>query len=133
LVLVDTSIWIDYLSPRPGAGAARLDGLIAAGVPFALAPVILQEILQGARSKAEFGRLRRNLTTQNFLYPLDPVESHIGAAEIYAACRWSGVTPRSAIDCFIARIAIENKAALLHCDADYDRIAGVVPELIIYP
>lgn len=132
MVLVDTSVWIDFLSPRPGAAAKRLDGLIAIGVPFALTPVILQEILQGARSSGEFRGLRRNLMTQNMLYPLDPTESHVAAAEIYATCRWSGITPRSAIDCLIAQIAIDNQAPLLHADADYDRISGVVPALAIY-
>lgn len=132
MVLVDTSVWIDFLSSRPGAGAARLDEVIAAGTPFALAPVILQEILQGARTAREFVRLRRNLLTQHFLYPLDPVRSYVAAAAIYARCRRVGVTPRGAIDCLIAQIAIDNDAVLLHRDSDFDQMARVVPELRIH-
>jgi predicted nucleic acid-binding protein len=132
MVLVDTSVWIEYLGSRPGVAAQRLDELAATGAPFALAPVILQEILQGARSEREFARLRRNLCSQRFLYPLDPIESHVAAADIYARCRRAGLTIRSTIDCLIAQIAIENQAALLHRDADYDRIAHIVPKLRIY-
>ncbi|HEY4723930.1 MAG TPA: PIN domain-containing protein [Anaerolineae bacterium] len=132
MVLVDTSIWIDYVSARPGAAARRLDELAAAGTPFALTPVILQEILQGARSRHEFRRLRRNLLTQRFIFPLDPVGSYVAASEIYFRCRRAGVTPRSTIDCLIAQIAVENQAALLHNDADFERIATVVTELVIY-
>jgi predicted nucleic acid-binding protein len=132
MILVDTSVWIEYLSRRPGAAARRLDDLAATGIPFALAPVILQEILQGARSAREFERLRRNLATQWFLYPHDADESYVQAAKIYARCRWAGVTPRSAIDCLIVQIAIENDASLLHNDTDFDHIARVIPSLKIY-
>ena len=132
MVLVDTSIWIEYAGPRPGRSAARLDELVIAGTPFAIAPVILQEVLQGARSAKEFQRLQKNLTTQRFLYPLDPLGTYIAAADIYVKCRRAGVTIRSTIDCLIAQIAIENGAALLHNDTDYDRMARVVPELAIH-
>jgi predicted nucleic acid-binding protein len=132
MVLVDTSIWINYLGPRPGAPARRLDELVAAGVQFALAPVILQEILQGAHSPNEFRRLRRNLSTQEILFPADPVGSYVAAAEIYFRCRQAGVTPRSTIDCLIAQIAIENRASLLHNDSDFNHMAHVIPELVIH-
>ena len=132
MVLVDTSVWIDYLGPRPGAASRRLDELVAAALPFALSPVILQEVLQGARIGPEFRRLRANLLTQRFLYSRDAIKSHIAAAAIYSRCRRAGVTPRSTIDCLIAQIAIDNRAALLHNDSDFDTIATVVRELIIY-
>lgn len=132
MVLVDTSIWIDFLSARPGSAARRLDEVLAADIPIALTPIILQEILQGARSDREFRRLRSNLITQRFIYHLDALETHIGAARLYQHCRQHGVTPRSAVDCLIAQIAIENQAALLHNHSDYDHIARIVPDLHIY-
>jgi predicted nucleic acid-binding protein len=132
VILVDTSIWIDFLSRRPGPGARRLDEVIAAGIPFVMTPIILQEILQGARSEPEFRRLHRSLITQRFIYPIDLTESHVAAAHMYVRCRQRGITPRSAIDCLIAQIAIENQAYLLHKDADFDQLARVVPELRIY-
>jgi len=129
---VDTSIWINYLSKRPGPAAERLDKLVADGVPFALTPIILQEVLQGARSANEFKRLRLNLLTQRFLFPVDPIETHVAAAGIYARCRGAGVTPRSLVDCFIAQVAIENNAPVLHNDVDFNRMAQVIPGLAIY-
>jgi predicted nucleic acid-binding protein len=132
LILIDTSIWIDYFGARPGAAARRLDELVLSDTAFALTPVILQEILQGTRTPQEFKKLRANLVTQRFLLPLDAVASYVGAADIYAKCRWAGITPRSTIDCLISQIAIEHNAPLLHNDADFNRIAKVVPELIIY-
>jgi predicted nucleic acid-binding protein len=131
LVLVDTSIWIDYLGTRRGEGAQRLDKIMADGTPFALTPIILQEVLQGVRSDAQFIRLRRDLMTHRFLFPLYDVESYASAAAIYTRCRRVGVTPRGAVDCLIAQIAIENRATLLHNDADFNRMAQVVPELRI--
>lgn len=132
MVLVDTSIWIDYLSPRPGPSAARLDQLLEAADPFAMTPIILQEILQGSRSPEEFRRLKRNLSTQHLLYVADPVESHVAAAELYTRCRRAGVTPRSAIDCLIAQIAIDNRVPLMHNDSDFQKMARVIPQLMIY-
>jgi len=132
LILVDTSIWIDYLSRHPGAPSRRLDELVANGIPFALAPIILQEILQGARTPHEFRKLQRHLGSQHLLFPLHPIDTHIAAADIYYRCRHAGVTPRSSIDCLIARIAIEHDAPLLHNDADYNHIARVIPQLTIY-
>jgi predicted nucleic acid-binding protein len=48
------------------------------------------------------------LGSQTFYHPRDPVESHREAALIYFRCRQAGVTIRSALDCLIARVAIEH-------------------------
>jgi hypothetical protein len=132
VILVDTSIWIDFLGPRPGPAARRLDNLITADIPFALTPVILQEILQGARSESEFRRLHASLTTHRFIYPIHSIDTHVAAAGLYSRCRARGVTPRSSVDCLIAQITIENEAALMHSDADFNHMARIVPELAIY-
>lgn len=131
MVLVDTSIWIEYLGREPGPGAARLDVVIRSGEPFAITSVILQEILQGARSPKEFARLRKYLSSQRFLYPEDLQESYVRAAAIYSRCRQSGVTPRGSVDCLIAQVAIEHEARLLHQDEDFTNMARVVKELSI--
>lgn len=132
MVLVDTSIWIEYFGPRPGSGAARLDGVIKSGEPFAISSVILQEVLQGARSPKEFARLKEYLTSQLFLHLRDPQESYAFAAALYLRCRRRGVTPRGSVDCVIAQLAIEHEARLLHQDEDFNRMSSVVKELIIF-
>ena len=71
------------------------------------------------------------LGSQPFYHPRDPVESYREAALIYFRCRRAGVTVRSAIDCLIARIAIEHEVIVLHDDRDFENMAGVIPELIL--
>lgn len=129
MVLVDTSVWIEYLGPRPDPVADQLDEVVLSGEPFALTGLILQEVLQGTRSVAEFAKVKKYLITQRILSPADPIQTYVQAAEMYFHCRRSGITPRSSNDCLIAQIAIEHSARLLHRDADFNRIAEVVPEL----
>lgn len=129
MILVDTSVWVEALGPRPGAMTHKLGELIGAGHRVCITGIVLQEVLQGSRTPREFERIESYLTTLPFLEPLSQVDSYIEAARMYAKCRQAGVTPRSAIDCLIAQIAIEHDAVLLHRDNDYTRIAGVVRQL----
>jgi predicted nucleic acid-binding protein len=48
------------------------------------------------------------------------------ATTIYRMCRAQGVTPRGAIDCMIAAVALRNDAVLLAADRDIVRIAQVM-------
>ena len=101
------------------------------GYPVGLTGAIYQEVLQGVSSRGEFDRLSEYLGSQTFYHPRDPVESRREAALIYFRCRQAGVTFRSAIDCLIARIAIEHDLVLLHDDQDFENMAGVIPELTL--
>jgi predicted nucleic acid-binding protein len=94
---------------------------------FYLTGIVYQEVLQGARDRDAFAKLKQLLGSQRFVQPRDGKASHAAAAEIYARCRWSGVTPRSTVDCLIAQIAIEHELVLLQDDDDYERIRTVVP------
>ncbi len=92
---------------------------------------IYQEVLQGVASKHEFERVSEYLGSQTFYHPVDPVQSYREAALIYFRCRRAGVTIRSAIDCLIARVAVEHGLMLLHDDRDFERMAEVVPDLTL--
>jgi predicted nucleic acid-binding protein/Arc/MetJ family transcription regulator len=129
LYLVDTSAWIDYLEGRETEVAGRLGEVLDLGSPFGIAGVIYQEVLQGVSSQREFDDLTEYLGYQRFYHPGDTVESYREAAYLYFRCRREGVTVRSAIDCLIARIAIEHDLLLLHSDRDFERMVEVVPEL----
>ena len=122
MVLVDSSVWIDLLRGRETAPTAALRELIS-NHEAALAPVIYQEILQGAASRERLNKLRRYFGTLPFLLPRHPVETYAAAAGLYVSCRQQGVTPRSPHDCLVARIAVEHDAALLHDDRDYESLA----------
>jgi hypothetical protein len=128
VVLVDTAVWIDWLRGRGSPATARLGALLEDG-DAALAPVILQELLQGAADAAALATLRRRFGAPPMLAPKAAIELHADAGALYARCRWAGVTPRSPQDCLIAATAVAAGVALLHDDRDFERIAGVVPAL----
>ena len=125
MILVDTSVLIDYLKGINNSGVEKLEKVIVQQLGFAITPIIYQEVLQGARNKKEFEILDRYLKTQQFVYPLDSVNSYRAAAFLFFSARKKGITVRSSTDCLIAQIAIDNKLALLHNDNDYNEIAKV--------
>lgn len=127
MILVDTSVLIDLFAGRENRPTLRLRQLIQDSEPFYLAPPIIREVLQGARNETEWRRLRLYLTSQTWVDVADRLASEVAAARIYFECRRRGLTVRSAADCLIAQIAIENDLALLHNDRDFEAIRKVRP------
>ena len=128
-VLIDTSVWIDFIRGGSSASTGRLRGALDRGVPPAITSCIYQEILQGATDERTFREYRSYFRGQRFLHPLDRLESHERAARIYFDCRREGLTVRSTTDCLIAQIAAEHDVPLLHDDRDFEQIAKVLPKL----
>ncbi|OGA12935.1 MAG: hypothetical protein A3D95_00530 [Betaproteobacteria bacterium RIFCSPHIGHO2_12_FULL_69_13] len=133
MVLVDTSVWVDYLRGTATPQVRALKELLAGEDIVGTAPIILQEILQGADSQERFDKWRRYFADLWCYTTKDPVDTHVAAARLYQSCRRAGTTPRSSNDCLVAQIAIENDVTLLHSDRDFDAIAKAVPELKLYP
>lgn len=129
MILVDTSAWIGLLRNADRPAIKTLKRLLDSETTVILTPLILQEILQGARSDAHFATLRGYFSDLPMLEPGDAAAMHVAAARLYCRCRWSGVTPRSSNDCLIARLAIEQDVILLHDDRDFELIAKVEPRL----
>lgn len=125
MILVDTSVWIDFIRGRSTGVVGRLRTMLDRGVEAALTALIYQEILQGAADESTFRDYRAHFSSQRFLHPRDPVATHEHAARLYYECRHKGLTIRSSIACLIARIAIEHEVSLLHDDRDFDAIAKV--------
>ena len=128
---MDTSVWIDYLAGNQTEATGRFAGILDRDFPVGLTSVILQEVVQGVSSREEFDRVSEYLSSQRFYHPRDPVGSYKEAARMYFDCRRAGVTIRSAVDCLVARVAIEHGLMLLHDDRDFEKMAGVVPELAL--
>ena len=128
MVLVDSTVWIDLLRNRATVHVVRLRKLVELG-EAAAAPVILQEVLQGAADRAAFAKLQRYFLGIPLAGTGRVVELHVAAAELYARARWRAVTPRSSHDCLIAVIAIEADMPLLHDDRDFERLAEIEPKL----
>ena len=133
MYLVDTSVWVDYLRGDATPQVRALNDLLTGEEIVGTAPIILQEILQGADSGERFEMWRKYFYDLFCYVPRDPVESHVAAARLYQDCRKAGKTPRSSNDCLVAQIAIENGLTLLHNDRDFNAIASVIGQLRLYP
>jgi len=128
VVLVDSTVWIAFLRGEEALTVRRLRRLLEAG-EAAVAPVIVQEVLQGAASPRAFRTLRAKLGLLPLLGAEGGCALHEAAAELYARCRWQGITPRSPNDCLVAVTALHHDVALLHDDRDFEHLATVAPRL----
>jgi len=121
MVLVDTSVWIDFFAGRNLPHVRRLESLLAKGEDLCICGIVLTEILQGIRADATYRRTRAYLEALLFL-PMDR-EVFLRAAEIYRLLRKRGITVRKPVDCMISSVAIEHDVGLLHNDRDFVPIA----------
>ena len=120
--LVDSSVWIDFLSSSPSSAGAELRRMIADAEPLALAGVIVTEILQGL--KRDVSRLEHYLSQWEMLEPKG-FSTYREAASIFQAARSKGVAVTT-IDVLIAAIALEHGATLFTLDKDFPRIANII-------
>ncbi|SDB55145.1 hypothetical protein SAMN05660653_02744 [Desulfonatronum thiosulfatophilum] len=125
MILVDTSVLVDWLRGMNNKAGEQFDHIINSDQPFGICSIVCQELLQGSKNRQEFELLKNYLQTQRFFHPLHPIGSYIEAANIYFACRRKGLTLRSTVDCLIAQIALENDLLLLHNDRDFEFISQV--------
>ncbi len=123
MILVDSSVWIDFFSSSPGRAGAELRRLIEEAEPFALTGVVVAEVLQGLIRDAS--RIEQYLAHWEMLEPRG-FETYREAAAIYRAARAKGFTPTT-IDAVIAAIALEHKASVFTLDRDFSRMARIAP------
>jgi predicted nucleic acid-binding protein len=121
LILVDSSVWIDYFRGTATAQTEILDRLLGQE-PLAIGDLILTEVLQGFESERDFSDARRMLTSLTVV-ELGGQAVAILAARNFRALRKRGVTVRKTIDTVIATRCIEDGYALLHNDRDFDPFA----------
>jgi predicted nucleic acid-binding protein len=118
MILVDTSVWIDYFNNIDTKPTVELDKLIGRE-PILVGDLILCEILQGARSDKDAAALEGQL--RNFeIAPLLDGNLAIRAAANYRLLRGKGVTVRKTIDLIIGTFCIERRHILLHADRDFE-------------
>ena len=132
MTLVDTSVFVDYFRGTSTPAVEVLRQLVADDAEICMSPYTYQELLQGARDDLEFVRLKRVLSTQEFLWLPQTVTTFEKAGRLYFDLRRAGVTVRSTVDVLIALTAIEYKVSLLHSDHDFDHMAVAVEGLQIY-
>jgi predicted nucleic acid-binding protein len=118
VILVDSSVWIDYFRGAPTPQANRLDGLLGSE-PLAIGDLILTEVLQGFATEREFNDARKVLLALDMVLLGGP-DVALEAARNYRKLRTFGVTVRKTIDTVIATRCIVSGHVLLHSDRDFD-------------
>lgn len=117
MIVVDTSVWIDYFNGRDTPETERLDGLLG-HEPLGIGDLILTEVLQGFRVDRDY-RIARSLLTSLMLFDMAGVENALRSAEQYRLLRRRGITIRSTVDVIIATACIVEDYALLFSDRDF--------------
>ena len=118
MILVDSSVWIDYFRGTLTPQTDRLDGLLG-DQPLAVGDVVLTEVLQGFNTLADFDRAYQLLTTFTVI-DVGGREIAVQAARNFQALRAKGVTVRKTIDTLIATRCIADDLELLYSDRDFD-------------
>lgn len=131
MVLIDTSVLINYLKNKEDKYTNALNILIENNYPIGINNLIYQEILQGAKSDKEYEILKSYLSQFHF-YELKGKSSYEEAAKLNIRCRQNGVTIRSTVDLLIAQTSIENEIMLLADDSDYENMSRIIPELKLF-
>jgi len=121
LILVDSSVWVDFFSRTPRRPGAELRRLIQNDEPIALTGVVVAEILQGL--KRDPATIERFLAHWEMLEP-SGFPTYSSAASIYRAARSKGIATTT-IDTLIAAIALENGATVFTAANDFSRIASI--------
>lgn len=118
MVIVDTTVWIDYLRGSTTEQTAWLDRELDRQ-RIGLTDLILCEVLQGVREDSAVARVQRELC-KFLIYSTGGTRLAIAAARNHRVLRNHGRTVRKTIDCLIATFCLEGGHALLHCDRDFD-------------
>jgi hypothetical protein len=127
VLLVDTSVWVDYLRGADTLATHELRNRLRGGVSdLATTEPIIMEILAGAKDERGLHQLEI-LTNGLVLLPVNAHRDYHDAAVLYRAARRRGRTIRKLIDCLIGAVAVRNEATLLHNDDDFDAIEMVAP------
>jgi predicted nucleic acid-binding protein len=118
MIMVDTSVWVDYFRGEPTPQTDRLDSLLGTEL-IAMGDLILAEVLQGFDREQDFDQARK-LLTSFVMIELGGPDIAIQAARNFRTLRALGVTIRKTIDTVIATRCIESGYPLLYSDRDFD-------------
>jgi predicted nucleic acid-binding protein len=131
VVIVDTTIWVDYLNGLSTPETEWLD-VQRARQRLGLLDLMLCEILQGLSTDQEARRVARHVRRFE-IFETGGVELATGAAQNYRALRSRGRTVRKTIDCLIATFCIREGHSLLHRDRDFDPFEQLLGLAVVHP
>jgi predicted nucleic acid-binding protein len=130
MILVDTSVWIDYFNGHASNEAERLHKAIADNEAICLPDIVCMEILLGIKTEAQAKRISRLLEAFERVAELAS-EDYLQAAHLYRQCRARSYTIRSSVDCIIAQLCLRDDYELLSKDRDFRAIAACSPLRLI--
>jgi predicted nucleic acid-binding protein len=125
MILVDTSVWINYFNGVVSKQTDTLDRLLSEETVL-LGDIILAEILQRFDSDKEFNQAKEALDSVVCVH-LGGKPLAVKAASNYRLLRSKGITIRKTVDMLIGSWCIEHNVMLLHNDKDFDRVARELP------
>jgi len=118
MILVDSSVWIDFFNGVESTETAQLDEFLSTDT-ICTGDIILAEVLQGFRSDKDY-RAAKEILTELPIYQIVTPELALVGADNYRKLRKKGVTIRKSVDNWIATFCIENKIPLLFSDRDFN-------------
>jgi len=131
MVIVDTTVWIDYLGGITNPHTSWLNRELTQQ-RLGLTDLILCQILQGIRDDPVFTRVRNDLLKFQ-VFSTGGVDVAVAAAQNFRFLRKRGITVRKTIDCLIATFCLEGRHSLLHRDQDFDPFEAHLGLQVIHP
>mgnify|MGYP003132372757 CR=1 FL=1 len=129
MILVDTTVWIDYFNGVQTWQVDALDSFLSEELVL-IGDIILAEILQGFDKNLDYKKAKEALEPFECIN-LGGKKLAIKTASNFRFLRSKGVTIRKTVDMLIGTWCIESKVDLLHNDKDFDRIALHLPLKVI--
>jgi len=118
MILVDSSVWIDYFNGVESTETALLDEFLSTDT-ICIGDVILAEVLQGFSSDRDY-KLAKEILIELPIYQIVTPELALVSADNYRKLRQKGITIRKSVDSWIPTFCIENKISLLFSDRDFN-------------
>ena len=131
MVIVDTTVWVDYLRGTPTAHTDWLERELVRQ-RLGLTDLILCEVLQGVRDDRQWTQVHRALFKFE-IFATGGAELAVATARNYRVLRAQGHTVRKTIDCLIATFCLLHAHSLLHNDRDFDPFEKVLDLKVIHP
>ena len=131
MVIIDTTVWIDYLRGVLNEHTEWLDRELNRQ-RMGLTDLIVCEVLQGIRSDTAFAQVRLDLTRFE-IFNTGGTDMAIAAARNYRSLRKRGATVRKTIDCLIATFCLKAEHRLLHRDRDFDLFEQHLGLRVVHP
>jgi predicted nucleic acid-binding protein len=120
MILVDSSVWIDYLRGVRNQQTEQLDDWLGQPeVLIGVADLVVFEVLRGFTSEKERQVAKRLLLTLEVV-EIGGWDAAMEATEHYVQLRARGYTIASPIDVLLTSYCITHDHLLLHRDSDFD-------------